>query len=1764
MQQMRRQDADTYTARRRKRKLWQRVVSLLTCAVVFCTTYAMILPAITMEADRMCELEEHIHTDACYSASALPPQLSCQEEEHIHIPECYDETGALLCEAAEHAHEDTCYEAHKSELACEIPEHTHSLICYCDPTADMETEQQWEKAFASVTLTGDPAEDLLAIAKTQLGYSESSRNFTVLEDGTTTRGYTRYGAWADTPYAEWNQLFVEFCLAYAGIYADTFPRAAEGMGWMSTLVNEGLMLEAGQTPAPGDLIFLKLKGQTFVGIVRSVSEEGYVSAILGDYNQEVAQETWTLGDSAILGYARVPYGESFAQEAAVFALRSAAVTSTDLTPYIDDIVVYHKTTAWGDVWQVLPENEPLPDSELVRFAISYILPGYTLGNGVTSVHYQLPVTQVAEEKGGSVYNSEGVHVGNYVISTSGLVSITFFEYYVSENAIGRQIAGVVNFDSSVDQLDKDNDNVIDLEFTDSESVYIEIQETIRDDLTVQKQAQVLDEATGLVRYTVTISSVNGTAEEVKITDWMTNVAYESGFTVIKNAANGSTSSVAATAPAGGATSISMNLPKLGPGEGYTITYNGRIKDVSTGTVTANNGITVTSKNEDGDDLNYSTSVEVKYDYTMLEKSGTVQSDETVKWTILVGRAGESLEGWTLSDTVNAADLEEDVTITFPDGSSVVTKLPYTFGKVNGVVTVTYTTDLEYRLGSGTMRNVATLTPPDPDLQPEYTDGDNVVGPGDNSWDSYNPLDKQSGGLSVSPDKTTAVIGWTLTINADDGGIYPRYAANGDNRGWFFQDQLMGDQYYTDEQWAALEQAVHIALTNVFQWNEAQAQAGYDLEKITGGSGTVGFKVTVYEVLEKGRSFTISYESTASLGDGSESLTFSNNATINDKVWAGDSAHYIPTVTKMDASGSSGDSTKALMDLQDGIIGWKIQLYLPESVRGSKVTMIEDLPDQVELSSVTLTMPDNSTVTFRFDENGNGTATAAGCTLTAVLTKDNGDQKMTVVLPVDFVSAYAQQKLIFNVSTKLPADFTIPEGAEVVVLNNSVSVRYGDQNTELDSDDQSQTITGEDTSKKIVKSAGEATNNVIPYSVVLNPNGSDLLKDFDTMTVQDKLEFWNYSATDVFGATLVPGSVRLYEIDADGNVVKDLTDTVTYSYSQTTEYPWGNDQHKVVSTLEIQVPDSTRLRLEYSYKISGNVHTGVNLTNVASLRELNQEAESTHYEWFYINESDAEANLYSVNIYKVDADNYATLLEGAHYELYKYVVDAATGTGEWHFDHIVVSDGESSLELKDLVVNQAYYLVETEAPDGYILDQTRHYFLIYDPNTKDADGNVNLIQPSGFPSSAYVAKGGSVFIENRREFTSIHAQKQWLEADGTAMVLLPKEGVKVQLMRVWNRYPVSFNTDSLGAAATVKLTFGQYSYMYGLYDQSYSVKTGDLLTITLVTTDLHEKAAGDVDEPGLMDITDSENIHLIHTKESTGGTDGSGNPLYRYTFHYLVKGNAELHGWVFPENKDYVDVNVSVTDYSNVTLQGTPSAYGGPVTLSADNNWQHRFSGLPVYELSSIGKITGYYSYYVQEIEPPAGFTVSYSGPHSRQTADFSGTVTITNRQIAALEVEKKWVDSSGLETEAPPDVTQISFKLHQIRTYPDGTTATVEYGPYSITAEDGWSWNSSDTDVFRNGLPITVTDTVGEAQCTYYVTEVTEGYTVTYTTSQGTETVTSGTITITNQHDWKKVSYELPNTGGPGTFLMTFSGVLLCGGSLMLCRKRKGRKEENS
>ena len=139
------QGAEKYTKAHQRKKRWYRVVTGLACVVVFCTVYALILPAITMEKGA-CEIPEHTHSEACYTqvTSATRTEPVCTIESlnlHQHDDTCYDSEGNLMCGYADfvvHQHDSACYDEN-GNLWCPLPEietHEHTESCYAVPETD--------------------------------------------------------------------------------------------------------------------------------------------------------------------------------------------------------------------------------------------------------------------------------------------------------------------------------------------------------------------------------------------------------------------------------------------------------------------------------------------------------------------------------------------------------------------------------------------------------------------------------------------------------------------------------------------------------------------------------------------------------------------------------------------------------------------------------------------------------------------------------------------------------------------------------------------------------------------------------------------------------------------------------------------------------------------------------------------------------------------------------------------------------------------------------------------------------------------------------------------------------------------------------------------------------------------------------------------------------------------------------------------------------------------------------------------------------------------------------------------------------------------------------------------------------------------------------------------------------------------------------------------------------------------------------------------
>lgn len=144
--------------------------------------------------------------------------------------------------------------------------------------------------------TGDQATDLVEVARTQVGYHEGTNN------------YTKYNVWFGSlndygyNYA-WCQTFVAWCANQAGIPTSMIPRVSGTISGMDFFKKNETWKDAGITPEKGDIIYLHSKSSSgyHVGIVADVFG-GQISTIEGNSSDRVAERSYSVGNSSIVGY----------------------------------------------------------------------------------------------------------------------------------------------------------------------------------------------------------------------------------------------------------------------------------------------------------------------------------------------------------------------------------------------------------------------------------------------------------------------------------------------------------------------------------------------------------------------------------------------------------------------------------------------------------------------------------------------------------------------------------------------------------------------------------------------------------------------------------------------------------------------------------------------------------------------------------------------------------------------------------------------------------------------------------------------------------------------------------------------------------------------------------------------------------------------------------------------------------------------------------------------------------------------------------------------------------------------------------------------------------------------------------------------------------------------------------------------------------------------------------------------------------------------
>ncbi len=382
--------------------------------------------------------------------------------------------GDADCGIVEHTHDAGCQSA---EPPCNLTRHIHDISCYSDDLADVETQLDWQKMFADYPYTENLRSDLVGIAKTQVGYTESTQNFQIGSDGIR-RGYNRYGDWYGTPYTDWSAVFVSFCLHYAGADPSVTPGNTGANAMLETWKSLDKYAPVGEyTPTAGDLVFFN---NNTVGIITEINDFTFC-VIRGDVGQAVQSDVVALTDASIAGWGltmgtvhsnKDPTSEELLdisngpavfifeggttqKQTRLFSLRSSRTTS--------DLLAYLVSKGGNYFFTLLDKNNhELPkdatgnyvvqaDTEY-KLTISFTSPeGFVPG----SYQYQVPNGLMVDGGKGTFILKDNTNVGDWTVTDEGLITLNFNENMVSRTEITISATLGIHFPEQEDPIDFD-------------------------------------------------------------------------------------------------------------------------------------------------------------------------------------------------------------------------------------------------------------------------------------------------------------------------------------------------------------------------------------------------------------------------------------------------------------------------------------------------------------------------------------------------------------------------------------------------------------------------------------------------------------------------------------------------------------------------------------------------------------------------------------------------------------------------------------------------------------------------------------------------------------------------------------------------------------------------------------------------------------------------------------------------------------------------------------------------------------------------------------------------------------------------------------------------------------------------------------------------------------------------------------------------------------------------------------------------------------
>lgn len=674
--------------------------------------------------DFLCGYEEHTHTDDCYTTETeTEEKLVCGYEEGEVISDgtaaddgivaledtntatsvADDSSREAVSEPVLHHHTEACYE---KVLTCTIPEHTHTLECLADYSADVETDDDWQKY--SVGLSDNWNEALLAVAKEQLGYKESEKNFQTdeaLGDIIDVHHYTRYGAFYGNPYADWDVAFIAFCQHYAGIPKTEIPQRLglealradmDAMGFAYLTEGEDAAYEA----IPGDVVTYNKNGTAddeTIGIVETVGDDS-LTVISGAVEGAVAKVTVPFTDVTSTILVDQAYGDyvgeaddrdgSHDDEIAVQPADEKDATAVDASEDIFNITgalnlndkenqkdlgltFTLEKKPDGKNWVEIPAGSEIQEGDEVRLVLNMgSVPENTFSDALNGnkAYYQLPY-KLAEPLTDKPIYKEGSTtevIGHLNVNPEGLAIITFdkvqgFDYTKTFKATINVSGKIVASGTGTSE---------DIKFSDDAHFILKKNSDIKTEKSAAAEVVEKGDKT-YFKYTVKVSSQNGTAEQpVTIEDTITSLfnltgSYDTGsFTLTKKDGTKVDLEGKLTFASDGKSFKIGNLAALGKDEYYELTYLYEVRysgkyDNKWGAVD-NTAKATSGENESTATANKSLSS----DDITVEKTGKIngnyQSDKSlgkIAWTVTINNPnGRDLKDYVVNDALKTSGI----------------------------------------------------------------------------------------------------------------------------------------------------------------------------------------------------------------------------------------------------------------------------------------------------------------------------------------------------------------------------------------------------------------------------------------------------------------------------------------------------------------------------------------------------------------------------------------------------------------------------------------------------------------------------------------------------------------------------------------------------------------------------------------------------------------------------------------------------------------------------------------------------------------------------------------------------------------------------------------------------------------------------------------------------------------------------------------------------------------------------------------------------